>query len=180
MTMNENGTSSKSRTARKRASAEIQEIGSRLIACSPETLQQMELPQEILDAVSTAKSIKKRGGLQRQRKLIGKLLRSEDVEPIRHHFAAIDRKRQLQADAFHEVERLRDQLLADNSLAMDTVLQRYPQCDRAKLTRLVLQAVLEREKGKGPRAGRLLFRYLRSLEEQIPSETNSQRRNRKD
>ena len=72
-----------SKTAKKREVLALQALGEQLIELTAEQLREMELPENLFDAITAASSIKSRGARRRQCQLVGKLMRSVDPEPIR-------------------------------------------------------------------------------------------------
>ena len=97
--------------------------------------------------------------------LIGKLMRSTDVEPIESALRAMNQQRKGEADAFHRLEQMRDELLANGVDGIEQVAQRWPRADRQQLRQLILQHQRDSARNKPPTASRKLFRYLRELQE---------------
>lgn len=150
-----------SKSQLKRESSALQDLGEELLALSPQQLERLDLPPELLDAVRLGQSISAHGGLRRQRKFIGKLLRHLDAESIR---AGLERLREGHADTvrlLHRVEAWRDRILEEGDPAVNAFLAEHPEADRQKLRQLARDGRREREAGQAPRAARLLFRYLR-------------------
>ena len=77
-----------SKSAEKREAIALKALGEQLINLSNKELNSIHLNKRLHQAVVDAKSIRARGALKRQKKLIGKLMRKIDPIPIR---AAIDR-----------------------------------------------------------------------------------------
>jgi len=71
-----------SKSSRKRAAHAAQALGERLIQLKESEWAQLPLPETLLDALRTAKRIKARGGLARQKQYIGKLMRDLDTAAI--------------------------------------------------------------------------------------------------
>ena len=67
--------------------------------------------------------------------------------------------------AFHHLERWRDRLIEEGDAALGDALAEWPGLDRQQLRQLVREARRERDQSKPRGAGRKLFRYLRSLDE---------------
>ncbi len=75
-----------SRTARKKASADLQKLGERLAAARPALVDGLELPERLREAIADARSMTTQGAKRRQRQYIGKLMRTltdEEVAAIR-------------------------------------------------------------------------------------------------
>lgn len=152
-----------SKSSRKRESNALQDLGEELLALSAEQLQRLDLPEQLYEAVRVGQSIKAHGGLLRQRKFIGKLLRQLDVEPIRAGLEDLRGASVEQVRLLHECERWRDRMLAEGDAAINQFVGDYPEAERQKLRQWVRDAQHEREAEKPPRAARLLFRYLREI-----------------
>jgi ribosome-associated protein len=71
-----------SRTARKKASEELQALGEQLVTARPARLVGLVLPEALDDAVQEAKAIRSFGARRRQLQYIGKLMRSLDDETV--------------------------------------------------------------------------------------------------
>ena len=96
--------------------------------------------------------------------LIGKLMRSADVEPIREAVAQAQLGRARDSLALHEAERWRAELIADDS-ATTRFAEDHPEADLQQLRTLVRNArkvqslVVEQRSG---RAFRELFQFIRA------------------
>lgn len=154
-----------SKSQRKRDLDELKHLGRDLLGLGEDALRDLSLPEPLLDALRTARSISARGALKRQLQYIGKLLREVDTAPLRAAIEAREHHHELHTRAFHELETLRDRLVLGESAALDDAMARFPLADRQHLRKLARQAHGEHEQHQPPRAARLLFRYLRELQE---------------
>lgn len=152
-----------SKSSRKRESNALQDLGEELMALSREQLIKLELPEELFEAIRIGQSITAHGGLQRQRKFIGKLLRNLDAEPIRAGLVALKGESADLVRLQHQCERWRDRMLVEGDGVVNEFIGQHPQAERQKLRQWVRDAKAEHEAGRPPRAARLLFRYLRDL-----------------
>jgi ribosome-associated protein len=155
-----------SKSQRKRDLQALKELGIKLLEFSDDSLRQLELPEKLLDALRTAKKISSNSARKRQLQYIGKLMKEIDAEPV---YAAVEaREHQYLSTTreFHLLESLRDKLLLEGDAALPEVLAHFPRADRQHLRKLVRQARHEHEARQPPRAARLLFRYLRELQEE--------------
>ena len=125
----------------------------------------MDLPDHLKEALLFARTITTRSAGKRQRKYIGRLMRSVDIAPIIQILDEVDEEHTLEAQNFQDLERLRDDLVEGNQSALDDLLDRYPHADRQRLMQLVRSARKEKEQGRPPKNYRLLFAYLRELTE---------------
>jgi ribosome-associated protein len=154
-----------SKTRRKRDMEALQELGSELLGFSEEALVQLELPEQLLDAVREAQKIQSHGARRRQLQYIGKLMRAIDPAPIRAAIDAREHQQETHTQAFHLLEELRDALVLQGDSALGRVLEHFPQADRQHLRKLARQARREHDEHQPPRTSRRLFRYLRELQE---------------
>lgn len=154
-----------SKSARKREMQARQEIGEAIVALSDGEFATIPLDGELLTAITLARRLKSGEGLRRQMQYIGKLMRHADTAAIEAALQDLQNGRALHNQRFHQLEQLRDVLIADGVNAMDKALELYPNADRQHLRQLIITAVKEREQEKPPAAARKLFRYLRELAE---------------
>lgn len=155
-----------SKSAVKRQMLALQQLGEALVGLSEKQLGKIPIEDErLLTVIREARAIRSHGARRRHLQLIGKLMRSTDVEPIESALQAMDRQQQGEADAFHQLEQLRDELLASGVDGVEQVAQRWPQADRQQLRQLILQHQRDSARNKPPAASRKLFRYLRELQE---------------
>lgn len=154
-----------SKSARKRAAHEAQELGERLIGLRDSELDALELPETLTDAIRLARRTPSRGGAARQRQYIGKLMRDVDLEPIREALNARSEKSARESEAFRRIESWRDRLIAEGASALEELERWRPGLDHDVWARSLAAAQTERIRlggGVGP-DGRELFRMLRAL-----------------
>jgi ribosome-associated protein len=151
-----------SKTQRKRAMHELQELGERLIELNPEQLATIALPENLHDAVEQARRITKHEARRRQLQYIGRLMRAVDPEPIREKLKVWDGVSNEETARVHRIERWRDKLLEDDG-AVGALAHAHPGIDTQRLRALVRNAREERNAGRPPRAYRELFRALRDI-----------------
>ena len=140
-----------SKTRRKKAVHELQDLGVELVGLSEERLASLDLPERLRDAVVEARRITSHEARRRQLQYIGKLMRGVDAEPIR---AALDGWRgQAGRDVVEHkrVETWRERLLAEPERALGELAAEYPRADAQQLRALVLAALRERAAGQPPR-----------------------------
>lgn len=155
-----------SKSALKRRMLALQELGETLVGLNDKQLGQIPIDNDrLLDVIREARTIRSRSARRRHLQLIGKLMRDLDAEPIENALKTLDRQRQDSADAFHQLEQLRDDILATGIEGTELAATRWPQADRQQLRQMILQHQREIAGGKPPAASRKLFRYLRELQE---------------
>ena len=102
-----------SKTKKKAAMHELQDLGAELVALSIGQLKRINLPEEILGAVRECQKITAHGARRRQLQYLGKLMRSADDEPIRAGLALIRGESSAETARLHRLERTRTRLLED-------------------------------------------------------------------
>ncbi len=70
-----------SKTRRKHEMHALQDLGEALVALDPRRLQQLDLPERLVDAIIQARGIRAHEGRRRQIQYIGKLMRTVDPAP---------------------------------------------------------------------------------------------------
>ncbi len=155
-----------SKSQRKRDQHALKDLGIKLLEFSDDGLRQLGLPDKLLEALRTAKKITSNSARKRQLQYIGKLMKEIDAEPVRAAVEAREHQHLTSTREFHLLETLRDKLLLEGDAAVPEVLSHFPRTDRQYLRKLVRQARREHETRQPPRAARLLFRYLRELQEE--------------
>lgn len=151
-----------SKTRRKAAMQELQDLGEELIALNNAKLAQLDLPEVLLDAVKQAQRITSNGALARQRQYIGRLMREIDTAPIADMLARWKGTHQEENAHFHQLEKLRARLLEDDG-ALSELLSAHPQADSQQIRTLIRNARKEATANKPPKSSRELFKLLREL-----------------
>ncbi len=149
----------------KRDSHHLVNVGEDIIKLNTEEIQAMDLPDELAQAVSTARKIKSRSGLKRQRLYIGKLLRSIDSEHIEAQLKKIQHRHDTNTAQFKRLEMWRDKLIENDKEILNDVISSYPELDRQHINQLIRAAQQEKKLAKTPTAARKLFKYLSELAE---------------
>ncbi|SFO33373.1 ribosome-associated protein [Candidatus Pantoea varia] len=148
----------------KRDAEELKRLGAELVDLGKNSLDKIPLDERLRTEVELAQRIKKEGR-RRQLQLIGKLLRSIDVEPIRVALDKLNNRHNQQVALFHKLEMLRDRLIEQGDEAMSDVIALYPEADRQQLRSMIRNAQKEKTGNKPPKSARQIFQYLRELAE---------------
>ena len=149
-----------SKTKRKQAMHELQELGAALVDLSAAHLEHMALPEDLARAVREARRISSHEAKRRQVQFIGRLMRELDPEPIRAQLAAVEGN-SAQARASHRrLEHWRARLMDDDG-ALTEFAAMHPGADLQNLRALLRNARKEQKAGRPPRAYRELFRIIR-------------------
>jgi ribosome-associated protein len=72
-----------SKTRRKRAMHELQGLGVALVELDAARLATIDLPENLIDAIALARTLRKHEARRRQLQYIGRLMRDVDPAPIR-------------------------------------------------------------------------------------------------
>jgi len=148
----------------KRDAEELKRLGAELVDLGKNALDKIPLDERLRAEIELAQRIKKEGR-RRQLQLIGKILRSMDVEPIRQALDKLKNRHNQQVALFHKLEMLRDRLIEQGDDAMTDVIALYPQADRQQLRSMIRNAQKEKAGNKPPKSARQIFQYLRELAE---------------
>ena len=117
-----------SKTARKEEMTALQKLGEAVTELSKDQLAQVPMSDKLRDAIKEYKRLTSHGACRRQMQYIGKIMRSEDVEPIQ---AKLDQFNGVNAEAtakLHRIERLRLQLVEKDE-AVTRFFTDYPNAD---------------------------------------------------
>ncbi|MBZ6395287.1 MULTISPECIES: ribosome biogenesis factor YjgA [Pantoea] len=148
----------------KRDAEELKRLGAELVDLGKNALDKIPLDERLRAEIELAQRIKKEGR-RRQLQLIGKIMRSMDVEPIRQALDKLKNRHNQQVALFHKLEMLRDRLIEQGDDAMTDVIALYPQADRQQLRSMIRNAQKEKAGNKPPKSARQIFQYLRELAE---------------
>jgi ribosome-associated protein len=154
-----------SKSRRKRDLEALKDLGRDLLGLGDDTLQGLKLPEDLLEALLTARRIRSHGAQKRQLQYVGKLLRDIDTAPLRAAVEARKHQQSIHTREFHLLEELREKLIIEGDAALPEVLAHFPHTDRQHLRKLARHARNEHAARQPPRASRELFRYLRELQE---------------
>lgn len=153
----------KSKSQIKREMHELQALGKQLVGLPNKQLVNIPISDKLRHAVIAAKTLK-RGAVRRQLQYIGKLMPKEDEASIRTALNELQQPHKEEVDAFHEVERWRDQLLLGDQDLLNELATRFMNFDRQYITQLIRNAAREQEHKKSPKSTRLLFKYLTGMQ----------------
>ena len=157
----------KSKGEQKREAAAAQALGVELVKLSAAQLKTLlsniELPDNLREALVACQKIKSHEAHRRQLQYIGKLMRDIEIEPLQKQLAQAKRGGQVETAQLHLIERWRDRLLTEGDMALKELLHDYHMADASHLQQLIATARKEYELKQPPRAARQLFKYLREL-----------------
>jgi ribosome-associated protein len=151
-----------SKTRVKQAMHALQELGEQLAKLDPAKISELDLPENLTEALLAARKMTKHGARRRQMQLIGKLMRSVDPGPVQQKLDTWQSSGLRHAAWLHQLERWRDRLLSDEA-AVTEFAQTYPQADIQHLRGLLRNIQKEKLANKPPKSFRILFQELRKI-----------------
>jgi len=157
-----------SKTKIKKQMLGLQDIGEQLVGLSTDKLKELDLPEQLFDAVREMKRINKFGAQRRQMQYIGRLMRDVDPAPIVAKLESWSGKSHSHIAWLHRIERWRDRLL-ENEAALTELLAEHPQADAQHLRALIRNALKEKELAKPPKNYREIFQVLREIMPEQPA-----------
>jgi ribosome-associated protein len=152
----------KTKSQLKREAEALQKLGVSLIDWSIEKLDKLPLPAHVKQAIIAAKSLRSHGAIRRQAQLIGKLMRTSDLEDFYPIYESMVSDDNAQTASFHEVEYWRMRFITEGNDALTEFVDKFHPNDLQSLKQHIKKAIDEHTKGQPKGAGRALFRYLRS------------------
>ncbi len=147
-----------SKSERKRQMTALQKLGEKLVNLSLDLLAKIPLDNTLKTALLDARKITSHEAKRRQLQYIGRLMRDIDSAPIEAALEDLESKSKLSKAKFHQMERWRDTLIAEEDDALQRFLEQYPHADRQQLRQLTRNA---KKTLKG--ADTELFRYIRKI-----------------
>ena len=146
----------------KRDAEHLKQLGANLIALNAAHLEKIPLDDNIREAILLAQRLKLEAR-RRQIQYIGKLLRNVDPAPIQEALDKVENRHNQQLALLHKLELIRDQLVSQGDVALNPLLDDYPELDRQHLRNLIRAAQKEKEANKPPKNYREIFQYLKSV-----------------
>ena len=150
-----------SRTARKEAVQAITELAHQIAELPEATFRRLQLNDETRAAFVVARGLKASSARARQLRHLGALLREDEemLAGIRQTLAGNDQRQLADNKLFHDLEGLRDRLLAPESSAAALAEARtaFPTLDQVALK----NALAQHRKDGDKKAFRTVFRLLR-------------------
>lgn len=149
-----------SKTRLKQMMEDLQDLGEVLVDLPKDKLNQLDLPENLKDAVLEARRITAHGGRRRQLQYIGKLMRGVDPAPIQEKLAQWNGTHAEETARLHRLENWRKRLIEDDT-ALAEFLAQHPSDDVQHMRNLIRNARKEAEQNKPPKSSRELFKLLR-------------------
>jgi ribosome-associated protein len=154
-----------SRNELKKQMKDLQDLGEAVAALPVDRLDKLKIDERLRDAIDELRRTRSFEGKRRQLQYIGKLMKSEDPEPLREAVASFRVGSATDTLALHQAEYWRDQLLAGDD-ALQKWVEAYPATDIQQLRSLVRSARKEKLE-PGERHGRAYRDLFRLVKEQM-------------
>lgn len=151
-----------SKTELKREAKNVHEFGKILASLTELQIAQIDLPENILDAIKDLKNIKKGSAKKRQSLYLAKLLREIDLSKAQDFVNQIKFESQTEIRRLHEAEDWRDKLISDVS-NLTSFLDKAQNVDIQRLRNLVINSQKEIKKQKSKKNQKELFNYLKEI-----------------
>ncbi len=148
----------------KREFRALFDLGEAMADLPNKQLAKISLPEDVSEILKRIRGMPKRDARRRELRYLAKHLNELDVAPIQAVLDDIAAGRRAEARKFHQLEEMRDKILADPEQGFDLALAEFPHIDRQKLMQLVRNHRKETQLNKAPSSSRKLFKYLRELQ----------------
>ena len=150
----------KSKTTLKNEAKDVHAFGRILVGLTDKQISQIELPENVYEAIKELKKLKKNSAQKRQSLYLAKLLRAIDLSEAQRFVDQLKFESQTEIKKFHKVEDWRDKLLADISNLTDFV-NLSPGIDIQKLRKLILNTQREVKRGSSKKFQKELFHFIK-------------------
>ncbi len=150
----------KSKTALKNEAKDIHAFGRILVGLTDKQISQIELPENVHEAIKELKKLKKNSAQKRQSLYLAKLLRAIDLSEAQRFVHHLKFESQTEIKKFHKAEDWRDKLVADMSNLTDFV-NLSPRIDVQKIRKLILNSQREIKKGSSKKFQKELFKFIK-------------------
>ncbi len=150
----------KSKTALKNEAKDIHAFGRILVGLTDKQISQIELPENVHEAIKELKKLKKNSAQKRQSLYLAKLLRAIDLSEAQRFVHHLKFESQTEIKKFHKAEDWRDKLVADMSNLTDFI-NLSPRTDVQRLRKLILNSQIEIKKGSSKKFQKELFKFIK-------------------
>jgi ribosome-associated protein len=148
-----------SRSALKRDAKAVAALGDRLLALPADRLEQLDLDEELSEAIATFAGLRK-SAIGRQRRLIAQLLRDRDPNVIERRLERATAGLGRPSRKSSEDESWCERLIGHGDAALTELLDQHPDADRQRLRQLIRNA---KRAPDGPKAARARQRLLQAI-----------------
>lgn len=156
------------KTKIKRDISTLLTIAEQMTTLSLPQLNEFDLPETIFQAFVRITKMPHKAARKREMKYITAQLRKIELDTIEEKLARFKSKSVHAQREHHQAEQWRDQLITDlDNISLTRFLSHYPHADSQQLRQLQRQAKKELVADKPPKSARLLYKYLKSLLENV-------------
>ncbi len=152
----------KSKTALKNEAKDVHAFGKILVGLTDKQISQIELPENVHEAIKELKKLKKNSAQKRQSLYLAKLLRDIDLSEAQQFVDHLKFESQTEIKKFHQVETWRNKLVTDISNLTDFV-NLSPAVDIQQLRKLILNSQKEIKKGSTKKFQKELFQFIKNI-----------------
>ncbi len=152
-----------SKTKRKQQAHTLQALGEALVELPASRLLAISMPEGLRDAIKEYHRTRSFEGKRRQMQYIGKQMRFADEAPLREAVDAFNLGSAKDTLLLHEVERWRDELVADDTAVTRWAME-FPGSDVQQLRSLLRAAIKDAAAAPEQRNGRgyrELFQFIK-------------------
>lgn len=128
------------KSALKRESAQLRELGETLLALNTRQLETIPLTPKILQAMDETRGLKHRDARKRQLQFIGKLLGKTNLEEIHSALTKLENSNRFFRQRLKNLENLTETLIAQGDVALSKLLTEHPELNRQQLRQLIRKA----------------------------------------
>lgn len=126
-----------SKTRRKQRMTAVQKLGEELLTLNARQLQQIELPESLLQALKEYQRLpNKNEAKRRQLQFIGKVMRAADHEAIGAALHKLRTPSAREARRSQDIERWGQRLLSTDNEALEAFLEKWPLAERQTVRQL--------------------------------------------
>ena len=151
-----------SKSQMKREMLALQSLGEKLLQLSADQLAQLDLPEDLNNALLQARQMRKHGAKRRQLQYIGRLMRAVDANEIQTRYENITQSSAKAVQQLHKIEKWRERLMEEGDSALQDLTHEYPNINRNHLRQLIRSAKQEQAQNKPPRAYRKIFQLIKA------------------
>ena len=151
------------KTQIKREIKVLNQLAKELIELPESALKKIPLSDNMRLAIKDGQRFT-RGAYQRQLRRIVKLMDAEDLDAIKMEIARLKQPSKKQTAELHQLEQWRDSLISGDNELINTLVDEL-NADRQYLRQLIRNASKEAQQSKPPKSSRLLFKYLKELQD---------------
>ncbi len=150
----------------KRQMLARQDLAKTLSELSIDQIKSLPVEERLKEKLLETEKIKTFGAIKRHKLFLGKLMRAlddEEISAIEARLEAIKGVNKVEIAKFHHLERLREDLL-NNDSRLTQLIQDHPGQDLLNLRTLIRNARKEKAENKPPKAFREIFQILKALD----------------